>query len=358
MQTRLQAIVGATALVGTGLEAVADAAVVFDGETITAAGKASDVDGADAVEVFDGHGLTLVPGLIDTHVHIGFYPPGDVLAGGVTTVRDLGWPEADIFGLASRSRRAGFDGPTIVAAGPILTAPGGYPTRAAWAPPGTGREVADATQARAAVAELADAGAVVVKVALNPTVGPTLDRDTLTALVDEAHDHGLMVTGHVHDLAELDKALRAGLDELAHMLLSNEPIPDETIHRMVQASVTVVPTLAIFSGESLVTAVANLRTFLAAGGRVVYGTDLGNEGPRPGIDPLEVAGMSRAGMSPLDITRSATVDAARHLGLDATGIIEPGKHADLVLLEGDPLNDASDLTRVRAVWRRGRLREP
>ncbi|HWC14158.1 MAG TPA: amidohydrolase family protein [Actinomycetota bacterium] len=356
MQTRLQAIVGATAVVGADLDRVADAAVVLEGETISAAGDASDVEVADAAEVFDGRGLTLVPGFIDTHVHIGFYRPSDLLAGGVTTVRDLGSPEAEIFPLASRSRRDGFDGPRVLAAGPILTAPGGYPTRAAWAPPGTGREVADATQARSAVVDLAAAGAVVVKVALNPPVGPTLDLATLTAIVDEAHEHGLTVTAHVHDLAELDKALRAGIDELAHMLLSNEPLPDGTIERMVDASVTVVPTLAIFSGEPLATAVANLSAFLAAGGRVVYGTDLGNEGPRPGIDPLEVTAMARAGMSCLEIVRSATVDAARHLGLETTGAIEAGHDADVVLVEGDPLNVAADLTRVRAVWRRGRLR--
>jgi imidazolonepropionase-like amidohydrolase len=204
-----------------------------------------------------------------------------------------------------------------------------------------------------AVASVAAGGAVIVKVALNPPVGPVFSLDTLTAIVDAAHARGLRVTGHVHGLAELDKALDAGMDELAHMLTSSDRIPEATIRRMVDAGMVVVPTLSIFSGAALETAIANLSAFRAADGRTVYGTDLGNEGPRPGIDPNEVHAMARAGMSGLDIIRSATVDAASWLGLSTTGAIEAGRDADLVLVEGDPLTTPDALTNIRAVWRRG-----
>ena len=353
MASRVQGIVGATALIGAHLAAAQDTTVVIEGGTIRALGVTAEIEIPPDAERIDARGCTLIPGFIDAHVHIGFYEPQEVLRGGVTTVRDLGWPPERIEPLVHASRSDTFTGPTILAAGPMLTAPGGYPTRAAWAPPGTGLEVRGPEDVERAVASVAATGAVIVKVALNPPVGPVLSLDTLTAIVDAAHARGLKVTGHVHGLAELDKALDAGMDELAHMLTSRDRIPEATIQRMVEAGMVVVPTLSIFSGAALETAIANLSAFRAAGGRIVYGTDLGNEGPRPGIDPNEVHAMARAGMSGHDIIRSATVDAAAWLGLSTTGTIEAGRAADLVLVEGDPLTTPDALTNIRAVWRRG-----
>jgi len=357
MPPSTRAISGSTALLGHDLEPVEDAVVVFEGARIVDAGPSRVTSIPDAAEIVDGSRKTLMPGFIDAHVHIGFYDPPEVVTGGVTTVRDLGWPPERISPLVSASLADGFAGPAIVAAGPMLTAPGGYPTRAAWAPQGTGREVSHARAGRAAVFEVADAGYQVVKVALNPPVGPVLDTDTLSAIVEEAHALGLKVTAHVYGLQELHKAIATGVDELAHMLLSDETIPQPTIDRMVSAGMAVVPTLAVFAGSALDTAIANLRAFRAAGGLVIYGTDLGNEGPQPGIDVTEVRAMSLAGMNGKDIIRSATVDSAAWLGLDSSGVIAEGFDADLVLVDGDPLADPSCLTRIAAVWRRGEARE-
>ena len=357
MPPSIRAITGSTALLGHDLEPVEDAVVVFEGARIADAGPSRATSVPDAAEMVDGSGKTLMPGFIDAHVHIGFYDPPDVVAGGVTTVRDLGWPPERIAPLVSASGEDGFAGPTIVAAGPMLTAPGGYPTRAAWAPPGTGREVSHAKAGRVAVSEVSDAGCQVVKVALNPPVGPVLDTDTLSTIVEQAHTLGLKVTAHIYGLEELHKAIATGVDELAHMLLSDETIPQPTIDRMVAAGMAVVPTLAVFTGSALDTAIANLRTFRDAGGLVIYGTDLGNEGPQPGIDVTEVRAMAGAGMSGKDIIRSATVDAAAWLGLDTSGVIAEGFDADLVLVDGDPLDDPSCLTRIAAVWRRGQPKE-
>jgi imidazolonepropionase-like amidohydrolase len=141
------------------------------------------------------------------------------------------------------------------------------------------------------------------------------------------------------------------------MLMSDEKIPGPTLDRMVDAGMAVVPTLSVFSGPGLRTAIANLHAFRKAGGLVIYGTDLGNEGPLPGIDAAEVKAMGNAGMSGLDIIRSATVDSARWLGLESVGAISPGMDADVVLVGGDPREDASVLTKVVAVWRRGRAKE-
>jgi imidazolonepropionase-like amidohydrolase len=323
--------------------------LVLEGSRVAGGGEGGSRAGAAVV---DGDGLVVLPGFVDAHVHIGFADPRDVLRGGVTTVRDLGWPAGEIFPLAHASAAPGFDGPLILAVGPILTAPGGYPTRAAWAPPGTGHEVAGPEDARESVRRVAGRGAAAAKFALNPPVGPVLDHETLCALVDAAHDAGLVATGHVHGLAELRKALDCGADELAHMLMSEEEIDDATIERMAGGT-TVVPTLSIRFGRDREIAISNLARFRAAGGRVVYGTDLGNDGPLPGIDRNEIRGMSDAGYSPIEIVRAATVDAARHLRLDAKGVVEPGRDADLVAVPLDALEDAAKLCDVRMVFREG-----
>lgn len=345
-----RAITGATALLGPDLTPIEDAVVVIDGERVAAAGAADEITIPDGASTVDAGGKTLLPGFIDAHVHIGFYEPEQVLKGGVTTVRDLGWPPEQIDGLIAASAGSG---PTIIAAGPMLTAPGGYPSRAAWAPSGTAREIIDTDDARSAVAEVVGGGRAIVKVALNPPVGPVLDAATLSAIVGEAHDRGSRVTGHIYGIEELHKAIDAGIDELAHMLMSDEVIPPSTIERMAEADMTIIPTLSVFSGPALQTAIANLRAFLEAGGRTIYGTDLGNEGPLPGIDAREVRAMSQAGMSGRDIIRSATVASAEWLGLESTGVIATGYYADLVLVNGDPLEDPACLTSVDRVWWRG-----
>lgn len=348
-----QVITGATVLAGDELVPLTGGVVVIEDGVITAVGPKDEVQIPEGAHTIEAHGKTLIPGFIDAHVHIGFYDPAVVLAGGVTTVRDLAWPPERIARLVDASRGDPLAGPTILAAGPMLTAPGGYPMRAGWAPPGTGLEVDRPEDATAAVASVADAGFSIVKIALNPPVGPVLTLDTLSAIVDAAHARDLKVTGHIYGLKQLDKALEAGVDELAHMLMSDEKIPQRTIERMVSAGMTIVPTLSVFSGGPLRTAIANLHAFRKANGRVVYGTDLGNEGPGPGIDAREVNAMHRAGMSSLEIIRSATIDSAAWLGLEGVGSIAASNDADLVLVDGDPLNDPSALTRIAGVWRRG-----
>lgn len=347
------AIVGATAYAGPELEPVPDAVVVLAESVIAAIGPNGTTEVPRDAEVVDAGGLALLPGFIDAHVHIGFAEPAEILRGGVTTVRDLGWPPERILPLTAGSAADSFAGPTVIAAGPMLTAPRGYPTRAAWAPPGTGLVVEDPDRARAAVADLSGRGVAIVKVALNPPVGPTLDLPTLTAIVDEAHARGLKVTGHVYGIVEFEKALEAGMDELAHMLMSPERIPEPLLTSMVEAGMAVVPTLSIFSGRARRIAVDNLRRFTAVGGIVIYGTDLGNKGPRPGIDPGEVKSLARAGLTGRDIIASATTRSAAWLGLPDAGVLKVGAAADVICVPDRAPDDPAALTDVRMVFRRG-----
>ena len=345
------AIVGGTVLAGPDLRALESATVVIEAGAIAAVG--ANVDPPAGAQVYEADGMTVLPGFIDAHVHIGFARPLDVLRRGVTTVRDLAWPPADIYPLATASRQPGFPGPLILCAGPMVTVPGGYPMRAGWAPRGTGIEVTDLGSARAAVREIASHNVAVIKVGLNAAAGPTLSPDLLGAIVEEAHVHGLRVTAHIFGLEELEKGLDAGLDEMAHMLMSPERIPDAVMDRMIAADMTIVPTLSVFFGRERKIAIANLARWAERGGRVVYGTDLGNAGPQPGIDEREVVAMDQAGMTPLDIIRAGTVTAATWLGLKRRGAIEPGYVADVIVVKGDALADPRRLTKIRHVFRDG-----
>lgn len=341
------------ALLGDDLALIENARVVVRGDAIAAAGSRSEIGAPPGATIHDVGDLLLVPGFIDAHVHIGFARPADVLARGVTTVRDLGWPPDLLWPLAEESTRPDFDGPLVIGAGQMLTVEGGYPTRAEWAPANTGRPVTDPADAAVAVEEQIAAGAVVIKIALNPPVGPVLDDASLTAVVDSSHRRHLKVTGHIHGIDQLARALDAGIDELAHMVMGDEVIPDEILDRMVNSDVTVVPTLSIRFDDQPV-AIENTRRFLRAGGNVVYGTDLGNEGPGPGIDAREVDAMARAGMTSTDIVRAATVDAGSWIDLPAKGAIAAGRDADLVAVPRAALADPARLTDVRSVWRAGR----
>lgn len=356
------AIRASRAWLGPG-RTVEDALVVVDGGRIAFAGAERELGvlasdgprverlGGEAVPpepdeevTFDGF---LMPGVADRHVHVGLSDPMAVLLGGVTAVRDLGWIAEEIFSLADASEGPSFNGPLVRAAGPILTCPGGYPTRAAWAPEGVGRPLAGAEEAVAAVADLAGRGAAVIKAALNSDAGPTLPDATLVAICDAAHAAGLRVTVHCQGAGEVERALGAGVDELAHCPWSEE-LPASVIDALARR-VRIVSTLDIHvhgsqsdDPQALRRALSNLTRFIQAGGRVVYGTDLGNGSIPPGIHADEARHLINAGLTP-DQTLTAMT----------AGPLALGTPADLVALGADPLADLSALGEIRAVFRQG-----
>jgi imidazolonepropionase-like amidohydrolase len=321
---------------------VEDAQVVCDGGSITYAGQATSIDHADREVRLEGF---LMPAVADRHVHVELSSPAAVLAGGVTAVRDLAWPPERIFTLADASELPSFDGPLIRAAGPMLTAPGGYPTKAGWGPPGTGREVASPEEATAAVQELVRLGAAAIKVSLNAEAGPTPSDAELAAICDAAHAAELPVTAHAQGAGQVERALGAGVDELAHTPWTK--LSDRVIGSAA-ARMRIVSTLDILSfgrdTPEIRTALDNLRRFHVAGGTIVYGTDLGNGEIPPGIHEREARLMREAGMEPEEVLE-AMIRAP----------LEPGAPADLVELASSPLEDLAALGEVRTVIRAGRV---
>ncbi|WP_193509368.1 amidohydrolase family protein [Cryobacterium sp. BB736] len=235
---------------------------------------------------------TVLPGLRDAHVHLGLIDPTALLAAGIGAVDDCGWdPDA------ARTWAADQHLPEVRFAGAFLTAPGGYPSDRDWAPTASVLEVAGTDDAGAAVQRQLDAGASFIKVTLNAAAGPVLDDAKLCAIVGEAHSRGLGVTAHVEGAGQAERAFRAGVDRFAHAPFT-ERLSDDLLSAMAD-NVSWVSTLDIHGWGEPTTAFDiasdNVRHFRDLGGRVVYGTDLGN-GPLPvGINHRELSALTEAG---------------------------------------------------------------
>lgn len=322
---------------------VRDVAVVCSRGEVTYAGPERGAPAADEDLWVDGF---LMPAAADRHVHIGLVDPAAVLLGGVTAVRDLAWPADAIFSLSDASELPTYNGPLVRAAGPMLTGPGGYPTTDRWAPPGTGRELHGAEDARAVVDELARLGATAIKVSLNADDPPTPIDAELAAIVDAAHEHAVPVTAHVQGKGQVERALGAGVDELAHTPWTQR-LSDGVVEALAKTT-RIVSTLDIHSfgrdTPEIRTALDNLRRFHGAGGRVLYGTDLGNGQIQPGIHAREAMLMHEAGLS-----REEVLEAM------IRGPLDVGAPADVVGFERSPLEELDALNALKLVVRAGNV---
>ncbi len=251
------------------------------------------------------HGVAL-PALIDHHVHLHLIDAHGLAEGGIAGVLDLG---GDPVALARLPR----DGmPHVAYAGAMLTATGGYPVGRSWAPTAIVREVSSSSShpgvpggAATAVDEQAAFGASVIKVALHADEGPVPDPVVLDAIVAAVRTHTLPVIAHVEGERMTQRSLDAEVDALAHTPFS-ERLDIDVIERAVAAGQVWISTLAIHSGVDRAWAVAHLGAFAAAGGRVLYGTDLGN-GDRPGgIQLEELAALDEAGVRGAALVASLT----------------------------------------------------
>ena len=338
-----------------------DGVVLVDADgRVAALGPASTVRVPAGMRSLGGPGCWVGPGVVDAHVHLAFGAAEEALRGGVVGVRDLGAPRRAALRWRTGHRPPPPGRPSVGVAGPILTAPGGYPARS-WGAAGFAAFVGTPAAARLVVRGLAGDGVDLVKIALEP--GP--DRRwpmpppvVVRAVVEAAHGAGLRVTAHALVVEAVARAVDAGVDELAHT--PTERLPEGLIERVAATGMPVVSTLqTFFSGGAGRGAAANAAALHRAGVPLVYGTDLGNAGTRPGVDPRELDRLADAGLGRRGALLAATVGTARLPGVRGrTGRLAAGEPAALVLLAGDPMVEPGVWRRPLAVLCDGRLVEP
>ncbi|WP_213816020.1 amidohydrolase [Glaciihabitans sp. dw_435] len=252
---------------------------------------------------------TIFGGFTDSHVHLGLIDPDLLVAGGIARVVDLGGDPESIVALRDRGR-VDASAVAIEFAGAFLTAPGGYPSDRSWAPRSSLREVATPQQSGAAIGELRGLGATRIKITLNSNAGPVWDDGMLAAVVTQAHAVGLPVVAHAEGPGQAQRAARSGVDTLAHTPWTERLSDDDVAH--LAATLAITSTLDIHGygdyGADYATALDNLTRFVAAGGRVLYGTDLGN-GPLPtGLNERELVGLAAAGLDAAGIAAAVVPD--------------------------------------------------
>jgi imidazolonepropionase-like amidohydrolase len=382
---------------GTG-RTIERATVIVRGNTIAAVGSDQDLSPPRGTYKIDGRGLTLLPGLIDCHVHLCLGAEPDVvdaiaqetpaftllkssraarqtLEAGFTTVRDVGSRDHSIFTL-QRAIEAGLvPGPRIVAAGLAICMIGGHARF-------IGQEVAGVQQVRAAVRAQIDAGAAVIKViasggVLTPGTSPDQAQMTveeLQAAVEEARRAGKRVAAHAHGSSGMKNAIRAGVHSIEHATLMDE----EAATMMKRQNVVMVPTLSALATtaacrlgcgipESALDKAKSMtkrhqvtfKNALRDRIKIAMGTDAGTPFNFHGENAQELERMVAFGMSPMQAILSSSSAAACLIGIqDQVGTIEKGKLADLLLVEGNPLRDVTllrDRSRIIGVMQAGKF---
>ena len=372
--------------------------LVRDGKVVSLKPDAATPAAADATRIALP-GMTLLPGLIDMHVHLDSDPTyggytgleyndrfwsalavahaGKTLDAGFTTVRNLGASDWNDVGLGQAIAAGKVRGPRIVPAAWSFGATGGH-CDSTYFPPSMeekNKYNADSPdEARKSVRELRKYGAQVIKIC---ATGGVFSRNTepgqqqmnlaeMRAAVEEAHQWGLQVAAHAHGAAGIKDAIRAGVDTIEHAsLIDDEGIALAKKHGAWLSMDIYNGTYTAAEGKKNGVLEDNLRkdrevTELqrqnfkkahAAGVKMVFGTDAGVH-PHGG-NAKQFAVMVQYGMTPLQAIQAATVNAAEALARKDVGVVEPGRYADMVAVKGDPLVDVTLLEAPAAVIQGG-----
>ncbi len=400
------AIVGVRLIDGTGGPPVDDAVVIVNGSRIAAVGPRSRVQVPRGATVVDAAGKALIPGLVDAHYHLN-QPQDEMkrlflvsLHWGVTTFRVTGNDKPEAVPLYHQVQKGEVPGPRVYTAGQGFSVQGPYPNAPVFRPKSP-------EEARENVRDLKRQRVDFVKIWMtNPKFPP----EVITAIVDEARKQGIPVVAHVTDQASLHQLADQGVTDFMHEPIDNgrEPVTPELIAYMKAHRLSFVPTIAngesgyyyyehpeflkmpaamdgfYARGRAMLTDPERARQTLSSptlaerkqrirnmlpfvklmhdnGIRVITGTDGGAEASQ--TTPIghsthrEVQLFVEAGVPPAAAIRDATLDAARVLERTENpsyGAIQPGKAADLILLDGDPTADIYNIDKISRVMHAGK----
>ena len=391
---------------GTGHGPIENMAIIIDGNRIKNLGAVTGYP--DNTNVVDLRGLTVMPGLVDCHLHLGGLTrdqPGKVIGkvsfidmasffwdylhnyahrrrlaieNGVTTIRSAGDHYPHIIKLRDKIAAGKLVGPRIFAPGPTITAPGGHPAGTIYKGnryiiENATRQIAEVSSAREEVRRLVGGGVDCIKAIysdINPMdithKVPRLSLDVLEALADEAHQHNLRLMVHTGSPKETMDAIKAGADSIEHGILpggDSTEFEDDLVKMMLDKGTFFVPTLAIAwaNKDAYPDLFAGLKTTLRklhdAGVNMAAGTDSGTPGVVIGKGlHKELELMVEAGISPMEAITAGTRNAADNLGkANELGTIEPRKLADIIAVSGDPLKDIRDTREIKLVIKDGKI---
>jgi len=394
-QSQTTAYAGMRLITGAGDPIDDGVLIVRDGKVVAAGSSATIRVPADARRVWLT-GKTVMPGIVNAHGHVGdtegmqgnHYSAANVerdlrlyAAYGVTTVFSLGGDQAPSFAARDAQRSPTLDRARIYVAGPVLSP-------------------SSPDEARKQVADVAAMKANIVKIRVDDNLGttPKMPPDIYRAVIDEAHKRGMRVAVHIFYLADAKAVLAAGADFIAHSVRDAE-VDQPFIEALKARQVCYCPTLmrevstftyettpAFFSDPfftahadaavvntleeparqkamhessaaqkykaALKVAEKNLKTLSDAGVTIAMGTDTGPPARFQGyFEQLELEMMTHAGLTPRQVLNAATRDAARCMKIDdEVGTLEPGKWADFLVLDGNPIADISNTRALDAVY--------
>ncbi|ALA57468.1 metal-dependent hydrolase family protein [Nitrospira moscoviensis] len=382
---------------GTGA-VLEPATLLIRGTTVAAAGPSREVAIPKGSKRIDGRGLTVLPGLIDCHVHLCLGAEPDVVAAvesegpsytllksaahakatleaGITTVRDVGSRDHSIFTLQRAIDAGILPGPRIVGAGLAICMIGGHARF-------IGQEVEGPEKVRQAVEAQVAAGAGVIKViasggVLTPGTSPDqaqMTLEELSAAVEAARRAQKKVAAHAHGASGMKNAIQAGVHSIEHATL----LDDEAGELMKRRAVYMVPTLSALATtaagrpgcgipESALDKAksitkrhqASFKKALRSGLLIAMGTDAGTPFNYHGENAQELERMVALGMAPMEAIVASTWAAARLVGIhESVGTLKKGMQADLLVIEGNPLRRIEvlrDRSRIMGVMQAGRF---
>jgi imidazolonepropionase-like amidohydrolase len=346
------------------------------------------------IQIIDGTGKTLMPGLIDCHIHIqGLHNRSDkdsdrfieeqiptifserVLPYGITTIKDLCAPKHFIYKLRDQIKSGKIIGPELLVVGPNFTSPDGHPANTLggnnpWIRKEMALEVSTSEEVSAGIDELKAARVDFLKFTYQggdywyfdeKLQIKKLDKALMKQIISEGKEKGMLTTAHASYKEDVRELLEAGIYGIEHGILDEQIESDDDIIRLWKESgAHFVPTVNAMTYEKepmrLVNSIHNLKVLYDAGIPIAMGTDNMLEMLGGDVEHKELAYYVEAGLTPMQAIMLATKNGAEHLGVaERKGMVKPGMEADLILLEKNPAENISNMQFIDKVFLKGKI---